>query len=310
MENLQRANQAHTTAANPSPQSRPGASAAAIQYHYDVGDDFYQLWLDETRTYSCALWENDAESLEVAQSRKLDYHAAQARARGADKVLDIGCGWGSLGSRLLHEHGVKQVVGLTLSASQKAYIERQGWSGFEVTLENWYDHTPQGTYDAIISIGAFEHFAKPDQSEAEKLAGYREFFRRCHRWLKPGGWLSLQTMSYENSSRRDFSEYFQKEVFPESDLPRLSEIAKASDRLFEIVTLRNDREQYARTLREWRQRMNARRGAAVSKAGEAVVSRYDQYLQLAMIGFHIGTMGLLRVAFRRVDRVKTMEPTD
>jgi cyclopropane-fatty-acyl-phospholipid synthase len=310
VENAQVANQSHAHVTNPPQQPRPGASAEAIQYHYDVGDDFYQLWLDETRTYSCALWEHDTDSLEVAQLRKLDYHAAQARARGAAKVLDIGCGWGSLGWRLLHEHGVERVVGLTLSASQKAYIERRAWPGFEVKLESWFDHAPEGPYDAIISIGAFEHFAKPEQSEAEKVDGYRQFFRHCHRWLKPGGWLSLQTMSYENSSRRDFSEYFKKQVFPESDLPRLSEIAGASDRLFEIVALRNDREQYARTLRAWRQRMNAQRIAAVANAGEAVVSRYDQYLQLAMIGFHIGTMGLLRVTFRRLDRVAKMASND
>ncbi|WP_437963540.1 cyclopropane-fatty-acyl-phospholipid synthase family protein [Sorangium sp. So ce260] len=281
---------------------KPGASAQAIQHHYDAGDDFYQLWLDETRTYSCALWDSQDESLESAQFRKLDYHIAQARAHDAERVLDVGCGWGSLAQRLVRAHGVQHVTGLTLSASQKAYIERQAWPGVEVRLENWFDHAPTGPYDAILSIGAFEHFARPSQSEAEKVQGYRDFFRRCHGWLKPGGWLSLQTMSYENSRREDFSDFFNKEIFPESDLPRLSEIAQASDRLFEIVTLRNDREHYARTLQVWRHRMKAHRAAAVAQVGESVVARYDRYLQLAMIGFHVGTMGLLRIAFRRLDR--------
>jgi cyclopropane-fatty-acyl-phospholipid synthase len=281
---------------------KPGASAEAIQHHYDVGDGFYQLWLDETRTYSCALWENETETLEAAQFRKLDYHITQARAHGAKRVLDVGCGWGSLIQRLVHEHGVQHVTGLTLSATQQAHIQSQGWKGVEVRRENWFDHSPTEPYDAIISIGAFEHFARPSQTEAEKVEGYRAFFRRCHGWLKPGGWLSLQTMSYENSRREDFSDFFNKEIFPESDLPRLSEIAQASDRLFEVVTLRNDRLHYARTLQEWRQRMKARKAEATALVGEQVVARYDKYLQLAMIGFHAGTMGLLRIALRRLDR--------
>jgi len=286
----------------------PGASAQAIQHHYDVGDSFYRLWLDETRTYSCALWESETESLELAQLRKLDYHVTQARAHGAKRVLDVGCGWGALMQRLTREHGVQHVTGLTLSATQKAYIERQGWPGVEVRLESWLDHVHEAPYDAIISIGAFEHFARPDQSDADKVAGYRDFFRHCHGCLKPGGWLSLQTMSYENSSREDFSDFFAKEIFPESDLPRLSEIAQASDRLFEVVTLRNDREHYARTLKAWRQRLTARRAEAVLEVGEAVVARYDQYLQLAMIGFHVGTMGLLRVALRRLPEPRGTSP--
>src|SRR5688500_8349804 len=98
-----------------------GASAEAIQYHYDVGNGFYQLWLDADLNYSCAMWhEND--TLEEAQLRKLDHHIAAARAQGGARVLDIGCGWGSLMRRLVEHHGVDRAVGLTLSAQQADWI--------------------------------------------------------------------------------------------------------------------------------------------------------------------------------------------
>ena len=280
----------------------PGASAEAIQYHYDVADEFYELWLDETRTYSSALWDGELDTLEAAQLRKLDYHIDQARARNAESVLDIGCGWGSLLHRLVGTHGVKQATGLTLSNRQSSHIRRQAWPGVEVRQESWWDHRSAAPYDAIVSIGAFEHFARLDQDATEKVEGYRAFFERCHAWLKPGGCLSLQTMSYENSKRDDFSDYFKTEIFPESDLPRISEIAQASEYLFEMVTLRGDRDHYVRTLQAWRDRLRARRAQAVAIVGDGTVAKYDKYLQMAMLGFHGATMNLLRIGFRRIDR--------
>jgi cyclopropane-fatty-acyl-phospholipid synthase len=274
-----------------------GASTDAIQHHYDVGNQFYELWLDETLTYSSALWDG-VDDLHAAQLAKLDHHVASSRAAGAANVLDIGCGWGSTLHRLVTTHGVKHGVGLSLSAQQLAHIETRRIPNVEVRLESWSDHVPKAPYDAIISIGAFEHFARPDVPDKEKVEGYRDFFKKCHEWLRPGACLSLQTISYENSARSDFSPFFAEHIFPESDLPRLSEIAIASDRLFEVVSLRNDRMHYARTMNEWRKRLRARREEAVAMVGEPVVERYDRYLQLCAIGFHVGTMGLLRIAFR------------
>src|SRR5712671_4640805 len=97
-----------------------GASQDAIAHHYDVGNDFYAMWLDPTMTYSCALWD-DAADLHAAQLAKIDYHIAQARAHGADRVLDIGCGWGPTLHRLVSVGGVRNAVGLTLSKEQAAY---------------------------------------------------------------------------------------------------------------------------------------------------------------------------------------------
>ncbi|WP_193196931.1 class I SAM-dependent methyltransferase [Nostoc sp. MG11] len=278
----------------------PGASAEAIQHHYDVSNEFYRLWLDSTNTYSAALWE-DNDTLELAQIRKLDYHINQARASNAKRVLDVGCGWGSTLKRLVEVHGVQQAVGLTLSNSQAEWISSFNQPQIDARVESWSDHVPTAPYDAIISIGAFEHFAQLNLSQDEKIAGYRAFFQRCHEWLQPGGCISLQSISYENSRREDFSQFYATEIFPESDLPRLADIATASERLFEVVALRNDREHYARTLRAWQKGLKANRVAAVNLVGEEVVSRYEKYLKFSIIGFHVGTMGLLRVTLRRID---------
>ena len=282
----------------------PGASAEAIQHHYDAGNDFYQLWLDPTITYSAALWEDD-DTLESAQIRKLDYHINQAKASNANRVLDIGCGWGSTVKRLVDVHNVKQAVGLTLSVGQAERISSFQHPQIDVRVESWSDHIPTAPYDAIISIGAFEHFAHLGLSPEEKIAGYRSFFQRCHQWLQPGGRLSLQTISYENSRREDFSQFYADEIFPESDLPRLADIATASERLFEVVALRNDRHHYARTLRAWQKNLKENRAAAVALVGENVVSRYEKYLQFSTIGFHVGTMGLLRITLQRIDKPRS-----
>ena len=278
----------------------PGASAGAIQYHYDVSDEFYKLWLDEAMVYSCGLWDH-TDNLEEAQRAKIDFHIEQAEARGKQRVLDVGCGWGTTLQRLV-DADVKQAIGLTLAKRQAAHIEAQRWPGVETRVESWTDHTPTSRYDAIISVGAFEHFARLDTSPEEKIAGYRSFFQRCHEWLPPGGCVSLQTMSYESSSRSDFSEFFASQIFPESDLPRLSEIAEASEGLFEIVNLRNDRKMYARTSLAWRARLKRRRAEAIALVGKDVVDRYDKYLQMWAIGFHVGSMGLLRLKLRNYGR--------
>ncbi|NEO43441.1 MAG: methyltransferase domain-containing protein [Moorea sp. SIO4A3] len=278
----------------------PGASAEAIQHHYDVSNDFYRLWLDTTNTYSCALWEEN-DTLESAQLRKIDFHINQSRARGVKRVLDIGCGWGSTVKRLVEMYSVEHAVGLTLSDAQAEYIASFNQPQIKVKVESWLNHNPTDPYDAIISIGAFEHFAKLDLSQAQKIEGYRKFFQCCHQWLKPGSWMSLQTISYENSTQEDFSKFYAEEIFPESDLPRLSDIAEASERIFEIVAVQNDREDYERTCRTWLSRLKENRAAAVKLVGEKVVNRYEKYLKFSTIGFHLGTMGLLRITLRRID---------
>ncbi len=281
-----------------------GASAKAIEHHYDLSNDFYQLWLDSTCTYSSALWrEND--NLESAQLRKIDFHIDQARAKGAKRVLDVGCGWGGTLKRLVEVHGVERVVGLTLSKAQAEWITSFNQPKIEVKLENWSNHFPQDPYDAIISIGAFEHFANPKVSKAEKVEGYRTFFRNCHQWLKPGGWMSLQTIAYGNGHPEKMNQFIGNDIFPESDIPSLVDIIQASAGLFEIVALHNHRQDYERTCKIWLSQLKANRTAAINLVGKPAVARYEKYLSFSSIGFHIGTIILLRIALRRLDSVST-----
>ncbi len=277
-----------------------GASAAAIQQHYDVGNEFYALWLDPSLTYSCGLWYAD-EDLATAQINKLDWHLEHAGARGAKRLLDVGCGWGSLLRRAVQSHGVEHGVGLSLSAAQLRWIESQPSTRMEVRLEAWQDHVPAAPYDAIVSIGAFEHFARLDQPREAKLAAYREFFRFCHGVLVPGSRMTLQTIVYGTADRSSFSPFFAESIFPESDLPHPAEIVEAMDRRFAIEAVRNDGDHYARTARAWRSQLRARRAEALSVVGAETVAKYEKYLGLLVVGFHTRTMDLMRFVLRRID---------
>jgi cyclopropane-fatty-acyl-phospholipid synthase len=278
-----------------------GASMEAIQHHYDLSNAFYNLWLDETMTYSSALWEG-ASSLSEAQIRKFDYHIDSAHVRGAECVLDIGCGWGAMMARLVDEAGVKSVVGLTLSEAQAEWIRKRDDARVEVRVENWESHQPKQLYDSIISIGAFEHFARPDIARAEVVESYRKFFLKCREWLKPDGRLSLQTIAYGTARREDLNRFIIEEIFPESDLPTLADIDQASHRLFEVERVRNDRHDYERTLKEWYFNLRARKDEAIAVVGPDAVVRYEKYLSLFAVGFHTGAMNLFRIVLRRVDR--------
>ena len=285
----------------PVPPLSRGASAQAIQHHYDISNDFYHLWLDTlTNSYSAALWQND-DTLESAQLRKINFHIIQAHASNTQRVLDIGCGWGGTLKHLVEHHNVQHAIGLTLSQKQLEWIQTFNQSQIQVNLKSWTDYIPDDVFDAIISIGAFEHFATLGLSSAQKVDCYRNFFQRCHEWLKPGGRMSLQTIVYENANAEDFSQFFAKEIFPESNLPHLAEVVKAAERLFEVILIQNDREHYVRTLKEWLKRLKANRVEAKNLVGKDVVKKYEKYLGMSMIGFYTGRMNLSRLSLRRIN---------
>ena len=281
-----------------------GATAASIRHHYDVSDDFYALWLDSGMTYTCALWA-EGDTLEAAQKRKLDYLAAGARVSGARRVLDVGCGWGSMLEQLVTVHGVRHAVGLTLSDSQAAHLAGRRLPHTEVRVENWIDHRPDEPYDAIVSIGAFEHFASTGLPRAERVAAYREFFERCHDWLPARGRIALQTNIKGNNVRmsrqavRDLI-FICETIFPESEIPALSEVIESSEKLFDVVSLRNDPDHYRRTCQEWYDRLRRNRAEAVGHAGEVTVAHYERYLGSAVGHFRDRHLGLARIVLEAV----------
>ncbi|MCU0865528.1 MAG: cyclopropane-fatty-acyl-phospholipid synthase family protein [Planctomycetes bacterium] len=287
---------------------QPGASARAIRHHYDLGNDFYRLWLDRGMVYSGAKWA-EGDDLERAQLRKLDHHIEAAAARGAARVLDIGCGWGALLERLVTQCGVVSAVGLTLSDAQAEFVRARALPGVEVRVESWADHEPPAPYDAIVSIGAFEHFARLDMSERQKVEAYAAFFRKAWSLLRPGGRMSLQTFAYGAGRTRAqavaaaSTRFLADEIFQETDPPTLANLAEAAVGAFEVVELSNDRLGYARTCKEWSGRLRARRAEAIDLVGAAAYERYQRYLDFAFLGFTSGNLDLYRVTLQRTRRL-------
>lgn len=273
-----------------------GGSPEAIRYHYDVGNSFYGLWLDESLTYSSAMWsQSGAEGLAAAQRTKLDYHLGNVALPPKGHLLDVGCGWGALLRRACDRNDLSHGVGLTLSEEQARHIEAFGDPRLSIAVANWSEYTPDGQFDGVVSIGAFEHFADPRQSEQERLHVYRSFFGRCRDWLKPGGTLSIQTIVYGNMDAGEANAFIATEIFPRAELPRPQEIFAACDRFFEVVAYRNDRLDYARTCEAWRNNLRRRRNEAMAVVGREVVERYEKYLMLSAAGFRLGRIGLARL---------------
>ncbi len=296
--------------------SGPGASAAAIRSHYDVGNEFYRLWLDETMTYSSAMWsdERDTGSLADAQRRKIDWHLRHSEADRAETVLDVGCGWGGMlrAAATQRAEGAPRLVrgvGLTLSDAQaelaRGAIDQAMPSygspppRFDIRLESWLDHKPVDPYGAIVSIGAFEHFTKPEDDSSAKIAIYRDFFSRCREWLKPGGRMTLQSIAYGDPNLDAPAVPLLKDIFPDSDLPRLHEVLAAADGLFEVERLRNDRVDYGRTCEIWAANLRAHRAEAVALVGAEQTRRYERYLKFAGWAFWSNHLHLLRFRLKR-----------
>ena len=264
-----------------------GGSAAAIRHHYDVGNDFYSAWLDPTMTYSSAMWDGlpkDAP-LEQAQQRKLDYHAQSVGAAAGMRILDVGCGWGGMMRTLRRDYDVAECVGLTLSEEQHAYIGQMDIPGIGAVISNWHDYRPDRPFDAIISVGAFEHFAHPQQSIDERREVYRQFFRACRDWTDGKGRLSLQTIAYGKMSPEDANPFISNEIFPAAELPTLEDIVVASRGLFRIERLRDDGLDYARTSEMWSNKLRAAVRSGVVDAYIHPVEKYSRYLRMSAAGF-------------------------
>jgi cyclopropane-fatty-acyl-phospholipid synthase len=225
----------------------------AIEYHYDVSNEFYALWLDPRMVYSCAYFPQGNEDLATAQVHKLEHICRKLLIEPGQTLLDIGCGWGALAIHAAREHGAR-VLGITLSTNQLEFArERVREAGLEdrveIRLQDYRDVPGDGVFDRISSVGMFEHVG---------LKNLRTYFDCVYRLLKPGGVaLNHGITSSDAESRsvgRGAGDFIDRYVFPDGELPHVSlAIRELSAAGLELTDAESLRRHYARTLSFWSQ---------------------------------------------------------
>jgi cyclopropane-fatty-acyl-phospholipid synthase len=239
-----------------------------IQHHYDVGNDFYGLWLDRNRVYSCGYYRTPEDTLDAAQEQKLDHICRKLMLEPGERLLDIGCGWGGLILWAARRYGVK-ALGITLSDGQHAYVrERIRELGLEdavdVRLLDYRDVPEDEPFDKIASVGMFEHVGR------RNLPAY---FGKIQRLLKPGGLVmnhGITTNSLEGAQLGSgIGEFVEEYVFPGGELLHVSTVVEEMGRQgLEVWDAECLRPHYARTLWHWVDRLAARRDEARRLVGE------------------------------------------
>lgn len=261
-----------------------GKAQRNVAHHYDLSDRLYDLFLDNDRQYSCALFSNDNESLEEAQRNKKRHIAAKLLLEPGQSVLDIGCGWGGL-ALYLARLGGGDVTGLTLSAEQHGVAEQRAKQAdlsdrVRFRLQDYRAET--GNYDRIVSVGMFEHVG---------VNHYREYFRKLRRLLKEDGVALLHTIGRAGPPAAT-NPWLAKYIFPGGYTPALSEIMAAIEKenlwVTDIEVLRLH---YAKTLREWHRRFDKNRDAIRDLYDERFCRMWEFYLIAC------------EQAFRRMDQV-------
>jgi cyclopropane-fatty-acyl-phospholipid synthase len=268
-----------------------GRDRRAVRYHYDAGNEFFALFLDPSMTYSCAYFRNGASTLEEAQRAKLDLVCTKLGLQAGERVLDVGCGWGSFAIHAAANYGVK-VVGVTLSEQQvRLGRERVREAGLEDQVQLRvadYRELHGEEFDAISSIGMVEHVGE------ERIDLYMRTLRGL---LAPGGRLLnhgiAKLMDFDTSDEGAFSERF---VFPDGVPLPLSRITLAMERVGLVVRhVEGFPEDYARTLSYWIDSYERRYDEAVRFAGAERARVYRLYLRAARAGFDTGWASVYQV---------------
>ncbi len=293
---------------------------AAIQYHYDVGNEFYALWLDRFMQYSCAYFPTGTEDLDTAQECKLEHICRKLRLQPGERLLDIGCGWGGLARYAAEKFGA-QVVGVTLSEKQAAYanalIARTGLADrVAVRLQDYRDLREE-PFDKLVSVGMFEHVGRSQLPE---------YFAQAYRLLKPGGlflnhgiayWPGIQHgqpklngpakwLAQRLLGSQSFSQSY---IFPDGELEAVSEVNLLAEQTgFEVRDVENLREHYARTLRHWVKRLEDHRPEAVQLADEVTYRTWRLYMAASAYGFEAGSINVNQSLLAKPDRGQSNLP--
>jgi len=276
---------------------------AAIRFHYDVGNDFYALWLDARLVYSCAYFETPETNLNGAQEAKLDLICRKLRLERGMRLLDIGCGWGSLVMFAAERYGV-EATGITLSAAQAewatAEIGRRGLDGrAHVTIKDYRDVAELGQFDAVASVGMFEHVGR------ERLA---EYCGAAFTALRPGGLFlnhGIATTATSGGLRPSWLRFGDggfvgRYVFPDGELVTVEDAIGFARRAgFELLDVQSLRPHYALTLKAWVERLEASAETARELVGEEVYRTWRIYMAASRRGFEEGSLDVAQLLLAR-----------
>jgi cyclopropane-fatty-acyl-phospholipid synthase len=269
--------------------------AAAISHHYDVGNDFYRLVLGPSMVYSCAVWTDEDTGLDAAQEAKLDLVCRKLGLRPGMRLLDVGCGWGSLALHAAERYGA-DVVGVTLSTEQaglarKRVAEAGLTDRVEIRVQD-YREVDDGPFHAISSIGMAEHVGR---------AQIPVYAARLYALLRPGGRLLNHAIAWNaGETSWDDDTFIARYVFPDGELLSLAEMIAALETAgLEVLDVEALRRHYPLTLRGWVRRLEDRWDDAVAAVGEGRARVWRLYMAASALAFEAGTMGVNQVLARR-----------
>ncbi len=263
-----------------------------IQFHYDIGNDFYRLWLDKTMTYSCAYFKSPEDSLTQAQNNKVDYILRKLDLQPGQTLLDIGCGWGELIIRVAKTYQVK-AVGITLSSEQYSRVlERIQNEGLQELVEVQlidYRELKARTFDRVVSVGMIEHVGK------EHL---EEYFSVVKSLLTEGGVALLHCITgYEE---RGTNSWINKYIFPGGYIPPVQELIKLiAANSFYLIDLESLREHYTKTLEHWAQNFEKALPLIQKMKDETFIRMWRLYLNSCAASFHCGNLDLHHILFTK-----------
>ena len=269
----------------------------AIGYHYNLSNDFYQLWLDRNMVYSCAYFEHDGQDIDTAQIRKLDYLCRKLRLRAGETLLDIGCGWGGLILHATRHFGVK-ALGVTLSEPQARWAQRRiREEGLvdecEARVCDYRDLDPSSPFDKIVSVGMFEHVGE---------ARLPEYFQHVWKLLRTGSVFLNHGIAYSATYQRKGPSFIDKYVFPDGGLVPLATTIRIAEACgFEVRDVESLREHYARTLRHWVRRLESRYEDARRITSENIYRIWRIYMAGCAHAFSIGRVNIYQVLFSKPD---------
>lgn len=269
-----------------------------IAHHYDLGNGFFQLFLDRTMTYSSAVFSDPGEALADAQQRKYRGLAEKARIGPRDHVLEIGCGWGGFAAFAAREIGCR-VTAITISEAQARYararIERAGLAD-RVRIEKADYRDVRGEFDRIVSI---------EMLEAVGHANLATWFEACDRLLRPGGVLAVQVITIPDQRYEEYrrgSDFIRRYVFPGGHLPSLAAINRVTERRTSlgVESLENIAPHYAETLRRWRRRFDSRRDEALALGFDhEFLRRWGYYFAYCEAAFASRVLANLQIVLSR-----------